>query len=755
MRKKITFSIIGMLFIVNFGYGQLKVVLYNTGKMNISGNTVLYLAGDLVTDNYPSTPGANIRVGAGTIVLTGNLRHNVFSETSRGSYTNAFSRAAPGGKLEFRGENMQEIRSDSVRSSAVPFERRPLKSIDYILFPDSVIINNVHSVVMDPRIAGEMNNVRLKKGIFVLDSRFPDANDYPTSIIPVLPSAPYNSMIAHLKVTGAVKYPYYDLPPSSIVNYDEVGRFQVNLVVNPDDESDDLTSSYGSPYKRMYGMTSPFEAVRSDYFMFNTLTFPDPAGFLGASSATIRSPEIELKAGKGFFVGIDLRGSDENAYKNLIDDKYTQIMFDNRAVDKYVFNRFKFMGNPNNLYPVYGGINTSIYQAEKIVTDNIPFTLQKGYNYLGNSFLAPLSVKDLVETTNGSLLSNWNVRPGNETAVGREIMNRVWVANPNTRAYEEGLSIYYYHSYYTIKPEGGTYTGGDISAGDEFLIPPLQLFRVYSYSNSPINIAIPKSNVTHGANMFLRSGGKERYDDFVFEVIDSETRTTDRVCVLLRNPSELRSSSEDDKLSFKSEVVQISENGRLKLRSGSLPEQSAMSLLYLKTESGNAVDEKQLSTTTSYEDLYMTPSWIPQTIYIRGLRLHTMKNIRTIWLEDKKFGTKTLMMPDTYYKTTSEPADADDRFRLWFSTEPVNAAVSTEIHFDIYYDNLQKTLVAGTFEEADFGSLISVYDLQGKLCFKEIVNQPVMLLTGRLASGVYIVKMSGGRTGYVTKILVK
>jgi hypothetical protein len=209
-------------------------------------------------------------------------------------------------------------------------------------------------------------------------------------------------------------------------------------------------------------------------------------------------------------------------------------------------------------------------------------------------------------------------------------------------------------------------------------------------------------------------------------------------------------------LSFKSEAVQIVENGKMQLRSGSLPEQSAMSLLYLKNTGGNAVDEKQLSNTVSYEDLYMTPSWIPQTVYIRGLRLNTMRNIRQIWLEDKKYGTKTLMTAGSYYRTDTEPSDADDRFRLWFTNE-VSSVNETPVdtHRDVFYDTSRNMLVAGTFTEADFGSIISVYDTQGQLYCREKVSESIMHIPRYLTSGVYIVKIADSKNSFVTKLWIR
>lgn len=434
-----------LIISTSFVYGQQsRQLLYNTGNMCVKGvdgnRTTLYIAGDLVSDNQPSTQGGNIHVGGGKIVLKGNLRHNAYTSSTRSGYSHAFSRIAPdNGKLEFRGISRQEIYSDSIRSSSVPFTHRPSKSTDYILFPDSVELNNGNGLVMDARMAGEIRNAVMTKGLFILDSRFPDVTDLPASGFPVSPSASYSTMIAHLKITGKIKYPYYDYMPSAITDYNELGRFQVNLSVNPVTGNDDLTSSYGFPYKRMYGMASPYDSIRSDYFMFNTLALPDYHSFLGIRDQTMRSPEKNLTAGRGFFIGIDLRGSDENAYKDLIDDQYaTRIMFDNRAKNGYIFNRFKFMGNPNNLYSSYSGENIPVYKAEKPVTDDMTVDLEPGYNYLGNSFLAPLSVKELVTETAGNVVPGWNIRSGNNTAAGRQVMNRVWISNPNTRAFEEG-----------------------------------------------------------------------------------------------------------------------------------------------------------------------------------------------------------------------------------------------------------------------------------------------------------------------------
>ncbi|MDR2475676.1 MAG: hypothetical protein LBD45_07440 [Bacteroidales bacterium] len=782
MKKRI-FILIGIIVIPLLGYSQ--TVFYNTGNVHVKGvndnKTTLYIKGDLVAGNQTATPGCDIKVNGGKIVLTGNLRHNAVNNPTG---LHVFSRGT-GGKLELRAAGVQRIFSDGATYAAIPSKR-----LDYIIFPDTLEINNQSAVaantkvIMDARIAGNANRVRLTRGVFVLDSEVADVNkDYPSPTTPPTYvdntiKQTYNTILAHLRINDAVYDTRMTNPASTVdpVNYYTVGRFQVNFVAPANELGPSYTSS--TPYKRIYGMGSPYQELRADYFMFNTLIMPGPGGFLGAG-ATIIDPTILLQTGRGFVIGVDLRGSSSSDYPD-INSANPGIDFATRNTTGYAFNRFLF-NNANNMFREFNtdAIKKATYQAEKLVTATSPaitVQLEKGYNYLANPFMAPLSVKALVTEKRGNItVSGWNIKPGDAsdgTYVGpRDIMNRVWVLSPNAEAYDvlssTGSTISYYHSYFSIKPVGGTYTDDttpliyeDETNDEGFLISPLQLFRVYSYNTSPTPMTIPYSAVQHGTTRFIRSSEPElkRYDDFVFEVLDEGTKTADRVCVVLRNPSELRAtlrSSEPDVFSYKTTAVEVGVNGQVLRRSESLPARANRSLLYLKNDTGDAVDEKMISTATAYEDLFLTPALVPQTVYIRGLRMNTRHNINQVWLLDKQTGSKTsLIEPGSYYQTTTQPDDVEDRFQLVFS-------MTTEMPDDIQTPVQQLTawysdgiLTVKTFDDATMGSLISLCDVQGRIIRQATANEPVMKIAQRLETGVYAVKVTG-KNPFVIKILVK
>ncbi|MDR2474821.1 MAG: T9SS type A sorting domain-containing protein, partial [Bacteroidales bacterium] len=675
------------------------------------------------------------------------------------------------------GTSKQEIFSDSAQSVTGKFVDIPSKRTAYIIFPDTVEIANENSVVLNARTAADAQYVRLTRGYFVLDSDTADikrdyAGENPAQGLANSIRASHSTLLAHLKIGKNVVYSNAFNNPADMLpaDYQKVGRFQVNFKSPVGEKASGYTAA--TPYRRIYGMGSPYDYIKADYFMFNTLIMPTPVGFLGNLNRTVTDPTTTLRAGTGFVIGIDLRGGNPTDYTDFIKPEYDGLIdFTKRTTSVYKFNRlqYDFENNPNNIYRYATPANRNVYKDERLVDHDVKVELTKGYNYLSNPFMAPLSVEKLATTLNASPVSEWgNIMPGNETTAGvRDIINRIWVLTPNTMAFEMNSKVFYSHTYYTIKPMGGTYTGelytdpdkGLVTNADgDFLIAPLQLFRVYYYKDVPVEITIPKSEVKHGTTRFIRSNATERYDDFVFEVLDETTLTSDRVCVVLRNPEELlslRSSAEIDRLSFKTNSVEIAAGTQLLKRSESLPAQSSMSLLYLKNDNGDALDEKTISTATAYENLYMTPSLTPQNVYIRGLRLNTRLNIQEIWLVDKKFGTKTLISePNSYYKTTTEPTDAEDRFQLVFSTQLTGTPDEIQVTQPLTAHYSGGMLTVKTFDETDFGSYIYIYDMQGRIVSRFTVNNPVMQNALPLPAGIYVVKVVGKKT-LITKITVK
>lgn len=739
-------------------FGQ--VVFYNTGKMCVSGadtaSTKLYIKGDFKAARKVGTPGCDILSNGGKVVLTGNLQHDAVGVVGNGSTTqdtivNVFRKGATNGKLEFRGSATQTI-----KSSGATYATIPSKGKSYIQFPAYVEINNPGTVVMDSRVAGAVDHMVMQKGVFVLDSDTAlVAKDYHPDTLAAVTNAKaaYNTLVAHLKV-GNVTY----ANPLSATN-----RFQVNFAFP--EKTDILPDGTYVTRRRVYGMGSPFTSIKSDYFMYNALLLPDYAGVFGGAGKVEVSPVVELKAGRGFIVGVDLRGTDPNDYIKLHEDYEGIASFNDRAKAGYKFNRHAYNTNPNNVNKA-----ATDYTNETLVTSGVNVSLTKnssaagGYNYLANPFMAPISVSDLVSTTNASLVSAWgsSMRPGDENYTStRTLMNRVWVLANTARAADDGTTVNIFTNYFTMKPTGGTYVPD--ADGEDYLIAPMQLFRVYTFADQ--TMTIPTTAITQGTTKFIRSASTpvERYDDFVFEVIDAKTKTTDRICVVLRESETTLKNSQtpsiDEILDYKNESFEVLENGVSLRRSSTLPVQSIMSMLYLENGVDNegyvkGTSEKTLPLSTKAEPLYMTPSTEAQTIYIRGLRLNTMKEIKSIWLEDRKTGDIVPMTVDSYYETTSEPTDREDRFVLRFSTEVTGLDEIADVEKTILAYHKNNVTTIQTFDNEDFGSTLSIYDIQGNLVNQVKVTDYTVNINQYLVDGVYIVKVSG-KNPFITKFVVK
>ena len=772
-RKLKLFILLSSIFTSTILFGQNDVVLYNTGKIYVKGDAVnaapsnaetkLYIGGSLKAARKVGTTGCDIKSEGGNIVLIGNLYHDAVGIIGNGGNTNdtlpkVFSRTTTPGKLEFRGTDTQEIKSTGTNYATIPS-----KGKSYIEFPAYVEINNQKSnnpeVIMDARVAAAAQNIVMTNGTFILDSDLANkSKDYSTSY--TMPSTgdevdvrtTYNTILAHLNITGNVTYPA-NLATS---------RFQVNFRMDQalDVVETNVQNLAGglSTYKRMYGMGSPFESIKSDYFMFNTLAYLNNSGTVDATEV---SPAETLEAGKGFTVGVDLRGSVQNDYDGRQPES-DLAHFTHRNTDSYIFNRHKFT-NGNNIHTS----DPLAYTGEKLLAGSSPLTkvIKSGaYNALANPFMSPLSVKELVTASEGASVGNWgNVTVG--SANTNDIYNMVWILSPNAKAYEyinnQGfIRFNYNYQYWTIKSTGGTYVPDIDHADEEFLISPMQLFMVYSYNATSIDI--PRSAVKHGETKFIRSSKNDeewkRYDDFVFEVIDTKTLTADRVCVVVRDDNTLRSANTNDTdwLNYKSQTVKTKEadNDGFQLRSESLPEQSLMSILYLEDRNGAALNEKIIPLSTNEEPLFLTPSMVPQTIYMQGLRMHTMDKIQEIWLVDKKEGVEKRLTADNYYETTIDPNDRDDRFVLRFSQERtgLDEIITGKKELTAYYTN--DAVTVKTFTEEDFGSTITIYDVKGQVVNQIQVTDYTMNIDQQLANGLYIVKVSG-KNPYATKILAR
>lgn len=716
--------------------------LYNEGDLSLVGDsTSLFIGGDFITGTNSAGEAqawtCNVTVkDAAKAILVGDFRHNA-------SVGNVFT-GTTGGVFEFRGNGHQAITTDGMDFSTIPS-----KKDNYISFPQKVEINNNKHVTLDPSLAAKMPELDLNKGWLILDSREAEGKDYDGTVAEGDELIINRTVFAHLL---AEKINYNN---SKATDPDARGAVQVNMQLDNRTVTSDLADGYYQPYRSLVGFGIPFKEMRADYFMFNFLVAPTNKSFFGDSRSTIMDPKVTLTAGRGYGLGIDLRGTAQDDYRDIgrwvpVENFEYRVTGDptDESMGKYLFNRHNFSQNMHKANQLFGSdLSHNAYALEELNTGDVTVNLDKAgeFYYLANPFMTPLNLTDII---NGSM-EDW-AYPA--------IENSVWIMTGNTSMavadYGESKAKVIY-KFYVAQSPGGTFTGvGDAdneydnSEKDEVHIAPLQMFMVKSTAAGKMKIPANKRKM--GRAKFLKSISKERYDDFIFEVTDIRSGISDRVSIVLRPANEIighkewtdveKLSTKDTNIRSRSEDIAINQ----------ALQSNIFSQIYTKGSDDTAytVQFFPLETTASIP-LYLTPATEAQEIRIKGLRLNTMRDVSVIYLQDKKENEIIKMDPETVYTTTSDPNDSTDRFVVHF--KKVDKEILTPSTIWAYYkDGL---LTVSGFEEDDFGSTLYLFSMAGAKYSQVKVNSEVMYIPCDLALGVYLLRLEGNREKTI-KVLV-
>jgi len=779
-------ALLGMTAVPLLSVGQTNPVFYNKGVMSVvstnANSTTLYVNGDFIVGGDATTQ-SEIHLDKSQTVITGNFVHNVPYDVAQTQGRNVFvlpsSYDSNKSKIVFRAADQTSPTAQAI-TTTLTYDLVG-KGVNYINFPDIEVENKAHLTVA-PEIAMSVQGLALTKGKLILDSRRltnTDANE---------------TVSAHMYVASGTNKITYSRPTSGVTDINEFGAVQVKVALDQLDNSDAARS--------LVGMGSPYSEIRADYFMWNFLMFPYDNNIIGSLNFAETNPLVPIKAGKGFVVGVDLRGTNLSNYDGTnngsISDAYVTKLanggtlasaFASRNVEMLTFDRLAF-NTQNNIFPLTGfthgnnafsenaqTISGSVYNNEQIVYNDVTVDLEKGFNYLANPYTYPLSLKNLMDKTQSA--AKWGVKAG-EVGDTRDIISRVWVLNPTSKA--SGLHnvntpstilgknrLHATYSYLLMKNVGGTFdselSGNEVN---KFVVAPLQMFVIYVLnSGTATQITIPQSERILGSNAhFLRStdSNVSEGDDYLFEVTDLTTKTYDRTAVVLRTPQQIMTNSDykDSKKlvsnvvsdsNTKSALAVVSEEG--------VVSQTAASMIYTKDAEGSAIESLFLPTSESASEvstpLYLSPSLTAQKVTIAAKRLETMDRVSEIWLNDNLKNKKFLLSNGDAYETSVAPTDKVDRFTLRFvlassgiGDETGDTSVDKSI--SSYYANGVLTVTG--FDESDFGSTIFVYDIQGKLIAQEKVNELRETIEQDFMPGAYIVKVVGNKS-YVSKFLVK
>lgn len=809
---------IKLLLLVGIGFAPYALVaqtafLYNKGVMSVKStdpsNTTLYINGNFIA-GHDAANKCQITLSNSQTVLTGNFIHDLNSRAipaPSGGFNTTFDYAVgDASRFVFRGTAAQTIGLASGVVYGTTYDP-VLKGQNNVKFPTLVVQNQNHVTIV-PELAAQAQGLALETGRLILDSRRTIAADFPVSVGSTFQDATTSSMLAHFMVasTGSITTPNNNPTfAATATSNNQFGAVQVNLQLdNPIDYTNGTKDErYG---RSLIGMGSPYKQMKSDYFFWNFLMIPKNESIIGGTPGnTMTDPQRDLKAGEGFVIGLDLRGTSAGNYEYDLHPLYqistNRPQFAARITEKYQFSRFgPFFSSANNVRQANGwgghasginpvmaapgagatGINDASYTQEILnYTDIAGLTISQGYNYYANPYTTPI---DLAPILAGGTLPAWGSGGGiivaDATTSPRDFTNKVWILDPSSvgsGSYDilnpAGIGpgnkwVMVNAKYRVMKSVAATANAYDAGTGSSAsILAPLQMFVLYSPSVSTgKTFTIPASARAISSNaLFLRSTSATSNvlrDDFLFEIADGTTKTSDRTAIAIRTPQDIMT---DAKYEGTKKLVTVISSDQTTTRStteeGAVT-QTNMSTVYTKSDSGVALESNILGVPQTAETesvvLYVTPSLTTQNISITAGRLATADRVQGIFLKDKVSNKEFDLFTGKTYLAESKPTDPIDRFtvRFVFSTSGIEDGNNNSESKAITSYYLNGTLTVTGFDDADFGSIISVYDIQGRMAAQAKVNDTTVEITQPFSPGAYIVKVVGNKS-YAAKFLVR
>lgn len=660
-------------------------------------------------------------------------------------------------------------------------------------------------------------------------------------------------MVDHLLVPGfnrfAVEGGYSEANPTKLnigqalirnVNADREGAYsQVNLqmynygtgindnVFNANHENVNgdatLRNALGENY--MTGFTPPFTEMGADYFFYHTLTKPSESSF-NSWAGNIVDPYTKLKAGVGYFMSMEVTDFDhkqisdrwQNAGMGLnsnLNRARGGFVFNRAIMEDYLrpgnalddnqkgFSRFTYIpGNedlvgsvpdpdPNPNHPMGNLDKHLLMTEEKFVISDVTVDLKKGFNFLGNPFMAPISLNyllgvDYTDPETGTNyptvadtdidLSTGAARPlfGAGVSVSTEyndtdynmLRAKYWLINNASVKYESSDGLMHFKATYDYISRSAGGTGAVFKkqvntndpgnpdvvtsiAPEDYLIAPMQMFGLQA--NNEFSITLSPKLRTFGMTRFQKSASAEvdlLKDYLIVEVVSPVERTSDRTAVAMRENASLdyANDSYDTRKGISLEMERYKDKDLNGGKSRTYPEPST-SIIYTKSKDGESLLGNGVPLRTKEVPLYVTPPASQQTMTLNFYNLENMVSVPDVWLIDR-YENKTVKLTNGYaYNFTSGPSDLNDKenrfiLRFWGEDDDVIKGDTDEI--SVYY-NTSVLHILGLNQD-DINSNVQIYDLQGRLIARTKVNNaPSMEYLKPLSLGTYIVKITGKR----------
>jgi hypothetical protein len=314
------------------------------------------------------------------------------------------------------------------------------------------------------------------------------------------------------------------------------------------------------------------------------------------------------------------------------------------------------------------------------------------------------------------------------------IRNKYWVIN---RATVENLtdSQFKYNLTYYHATDGFS---GTLPNAENYLIAPMQVFLLQASKDVQITLD-PSELMKHGPAQLSKSASQEVQKDWFFlEVEATKDNTKDRTSIRF---------SEDGRLAY--DNVRDTQKG-IASKSGKTETTGVTSnLLYTKSSDGIAMLGKEVPTSVVELPLYYVPPTTTQTVKLRTHGLDQLESVQNVWLVDKYENRTVKLTSDTEYEFVAQPEAAtqldENRFVLRFQDADADIIGNGDDAISCYYNS--STLYIDGLTDEDKGSMVQVFDMQGRLVMKDTVDRvPSDEFSKMLAHGTYVLKITGKRS---------
>jgi hypothetical protein len=444
-----------------------------------------------------------------------------------------------------------------------------------------------------------------------------------------------------------------------------------------------------------------------------------------------------------------------------------------------------------------------LMNKEKFNIGSVTVQLTDGLNFLGNPFMAPISLNNLLglsrepgtdghyttstgdddpviddETTlqGGTPIKIFgdDINVSSYTAANNNVAAKYWVINQALVKYDPNTNLYTFQTTYdyvsrvagstvlTASQVGTNNSNGIEGDPASFVIAPMQMFCVQAFNteSTPASFVIDSTLQVFRKTRFLKdgvsgsvttsgTGSPLMRNTFVVEADNVENNTADRTAVVFNDRAQTTVNSYDTRkgISKAFETFVAADN----TTATQVKFNQSRSIVYTKSSDDEALLGNSIPLKTKELALFVVPPATTQTMKLNFYGLDNLTAVPGVWLYDRMLNKTTKIEPgDSYTYTAAGVADPDltratddNRFVLRFYDAGADVISNTADEVTCYYK--ASTLYINGLTEDDINSDLTLYDVQGRLMGHAKVLAIPMTYTKYLSTGTYLARIAGKR----------